>query len=165
MGSSPAGGAIASVAKLDQGAGFLNLRLRVRVPPDAPDETRPRRLAAQDPWFSTTGHRFESGRECQVPVAPVVKWTSHLTSDQEFGVRVLAGVPDARVVELVDALDSESSGGNPVEVRLLSRAPSIIEWGYRIAAIPPRCKRGVFGPRRFESFCPHHEHEPGWWNW
>ena len=29
----------------------------------------------------------------------------------------------ARVAELVDALDSGSSGGNPVQVRVLSRAP------------------------------------------
>jgi hypothetical protein len=35
-----------------------------------------------------------------------------------------AGQKDARVAELVDALDSGSSGGNPVEVRVLSRAPS-----------------------------------------
>ena len=30
---------------------------------------------------------------------------------------------NARVAELVDALDSGSSGGNPVQVRVLSRAP------------------------------------------
>ena len=33
----------------------------------------------------------------------------------------------ARVAELVDALDSGSSGGNPVEVRVLSCAPSLFQ--------------------------------------
>ncbi|MEN9535944.1 MAG: hypothetical protein RIR37_1217, partial [Verrucomicrobiota bacterium] len=36
----------------------------------------------------------------------------------------------ARVAELVDALDSGSSGGNPVKVRVLSRAPSLFSSGY-----------------------------------
>jgi hypothetical protein len=31
---------------------------------------------------------------------------------------------------LVDALDSGSSGGNPVKVRVLSRAPSLFSMGY-----------------------------------
>ena len=34
----------------------------------------------------------------------------------------------ARVAELVDALDSGSSGGNPVKVRVLSRAPFHYQW-------------------------------------
>ena len=41
----------------------------------------------------------------------------------------------ARVAELVDALDSGSSGGNPVKVRVLSRAPSLFSMGYGIEAL------------------------------
>lgn len=33
----------------------------------------------------------------------------------------------AEVAELVDALDSGSSGGNPVEVQVLSSAPRLVE--------------------------------------
>ena len=42
----------------------------------------------------------------------------------------------ARVAELVDALDSGSSGGNPVKVRVLSRAPSLYARGYGIESRP-----------------------------
>ena len=41
----------------------------------------------------------------------------------------------ARVAELVDALDSGSSGGNPVKVRVLSRAPCLFSRGYEIEAL------------------------------
>ena len=45
-------------------------------------------------------------------------------------------VINARVAELVDALDSGSSGGNPVQVRVLSRAPSHCQKSLR-RSIPP----------------------------
>ena len=43
-----------------------------------------------------------------------------LVRSGDFAPRVFG---NARVAELVDALDSGSSGGNPVQVRVLSRAP------------------------------------------
>ena len=48
----------------------------------------------------------------------------------------------ARVAELVDALDSGSSGGNPVKVRVLSRAPSHFQWVKRSKHLPVDTPQG-----------------------
>ena len=65
--------------------------------------------------------------------------------------------PYASVVKLADALDSGSSGSNPLQVQVLSLAPKKIRRGADYGGIAQlvRALASHARGRRFESYCPY----------
>ena len=76
--------------------------------------------------WTSAGREFRRRMEVSLPAGNACEFSeesvlpSGLRRDA-FAARRSGGTTNARVAELVDALDSGSSGGNPVEVRVLSR--------------------------------------------